>query len=38
MQVRVIGANIDVGDSLNSHIEEQLIKTVKKYFENAIDA
>ncbi|MFM7620251.1 MAG: ribosome hibernation-promoting factor, HPF/YfiA family [Alphaproteobacteria bacterium] len=38
MQVRVIGANIDVGDSLNSHIEEQLIKTVKKYFENAVSA
>lgn len=38
MQVRVIGANIDVGDSLNSHIEEQLTKTVKKYFENAINA
>ena len=38
MQVRVIGANINVGDSLNSHIQEQLEKTVKKYFENAISA
>jgi len=38
MKVRVIGANIEIGDSLSDHVEQNLEKTVKKYFENAISS
>lgn len=38
MEVRVIGANIEVGESLTSYVQEHLEKAVKKYFENAVSA
>ena len=38
MKVRVIGSNIEVGESLTSFVEEHLTKEVTKYFENAFDA
>ncbi len=38
MQVRVIGANIEVGDALTNHVQEHLEKVVKKYFGNAVSA
>jgi ribosomal subunit interface protein len=38
MQIRVIGSNIEVGQSLTNFVEEHLAKEVKKYFENAVDA
>lgn len=38
MEVRVIGANIEVGNALTLYAQEHLQKTVKKYFENAVSA
>lgn len=38
MQIRTIGANMEIGDSLNNHVKENLKKEVIKYFGNAIDA
>jgi ribosomal subunit interface protein len=38
MEVRVIGANIEVGNSLTEYVQEHLEKVVKKYFENAVSA
>lgn len=38
MQVKVSGNNMEVGQSLTDYVEEHLIKDVKKYFENALDA
>jgi ribosomal subunit interface protein len=38
MQVRVIGNNIDIGQSLNQYVQENLEKSVKKYFEKAVSA
>lgn len=38
MQIRTIGANMEIGDSLNNHVKENLKKEVAKYFGNAIDA
>jgi ribosomal subunit interface protein len=36
VQVRIIGSNIDIGTSLEKHVEEHLTKNVAKYFEKAI--
>jgi ribosomal subunit interface protein len=38
MQVRVIGSNMDIGQSLTSYVEEHLAKSVKKYFDKAVNA
>ena len=38
MEVRVIGANIEVGNTLTKYVQEHLEKVVKKYFENAVSA
>lgn len=38
MQIRVIGSNIEVGQSLTSYVEENLAKSVKKYFDKAVNA
>lgn len=38
MQIKVIGANMQVGQALTSFVEEHLTKEVKKYFEKAISA
>jgi ribosomal subunit interface protein len=38
MQIKVTGANIDIGQSLTQYVEENLAKAVTKYFENAINA
>ena len=38
MEISVSGKHVDVGDSLRSYAEEQLSGSVKKYFEQAIDA
>ena len=38
MDVNVSGKNIDVGQTLNSHISERLKSTANKYFENSINA
>jgi ribosomal subunit interface protein len=38
MQVRVSGANMEVGQSLTSHVEEHLAKAVTKYFDKAVNA
>lgn len=38
MQIRVTGAGIEVGKSLTDFVEENLTRSVKKYFENAVDA
>ena len=38
MRIRVMGANIEVGQSLTQYVEENLAKSVKKYFDKAVDA
>lgn len=38
MQIRVIGANVDTGESLTSYVEENAAKSISKYFENAVSA
>ncbi len=38
MQIRVTGANMDIGQSLVSYVEENLAKAVTKHFEKAINA
>lgn len=38
MQVRVMGSNIEVGQSLTQFVEESLEKQVRKYFDNAVNA
>lgn len=38
MEVSVKGDNVDVGEALTSHINEQLQSIVLKYFSKAIDA
>ena len=38
MQIRVLGSNIEVGQSLTSYVEENLAKAVTKYFDKAINA
>ena len=38
MQIRTIGANMEIGDSLTDHVKENLQKEVTKYFSGAIDA
>lgn len=38
MQIRVIGAHTDVGQSLTQYVEENLTKAVKKYFDHAVSA
>lgn len=38
MNLTVKGKQIDVGDALRSHVEEQLTAVTEKYFSNAIDA
>jgi len=36
MEIRVLGSNIEVGDSLTEFAKDHLEKMVKKYFENAV--
>lgn len=38
MQIRTIGANMEIGDSLTNHVKENLEKEVVKYFSGAVDA
>jgi len=38
MQIRTIGANIEIGASLTDHVKENLEKEVTKYFNGAIEA
>lgn len=38
MHIRVIGSNMDIGQSLTSFVEENLEKSVRKYFDTAIHA
>ncbi|MBL6946934.1 MAG: ribosome-associated translation inhibitor RaiA [Rhodospirillales bacterium] len=38
MEITVKGKNINVGDSLRSHVEENLDSDVKKYFDRALHA
>jgi ribosomal subunit interface protein len=38
MQIRVIGSNIEVGQSLTQFVEEELAKSVTKYFDKAVNA
>jgi ribosomal subunit interface protein len=38
MQVRVVGSNMDVGQALTQFVEENLTKSVKKYFDKAVNA
>ncbi len=38
MKVRIIGSNIDIGESLTKFVEDHLNKSVKKYFDTAINA
>ncbi|MDB2550388.1 ribosome-associated translation inhibitor RaiA [Rickettsiales bacterium] len=38
MQIRTIGANMEIGNSLTDHVRENLEKEVTKYFSEAIDA
>ena len=38
MKIRVVGSNMDVGQSLTSYVEENLAKSVTKYFDVAVDA
>ena len=36
MQIRVLGANVEVGDALTQHVQDHLDKTVKKFFETNV--
>ncbi len=38
MEISVKGKNMDVGDALSSHVQDQLTPAVNKYFNQAIDA
>lgn len=38
MQISVSGKSLDIGDSLKVYVENRLASSVKKYFDNAIDA
>lgn len=38
MDIRVVGSNMEVGESLTNHVKERLQTSVKKYFENAVNA
>ena len=38
MKVIVKGKQLDVGDSLESHVQKNLLETVHKYFHNPIEA
>lgn len=38
MQIRVLGAHIDIGQSLTKYVQEHLEKSVTKYFDTAISA
>lgn len=38
MQIRVVGAGMDVGQALTQFVEEHLAKSVTKYFDTAIHA
>lgn len=38
MDIRVLGSNMEVGQSLTNYVEENLSKSVKKYFEKAVGA
>ena len=38
MQIEISGKHLATGDSLQSHVEEQVTEKVGKYFKNAIDA
>jgi len=38
MEISVSGKHVDVGDALRTYAEEQLVESVTKYFDQAIDA
>lgn len=38
MQVNISGKNINVGVALTSHVEEKIVESVYKYFENAVSS
>ncbi len=38
MDIRVLGSNMEVGESLIKHVRERLEVSVTKYFENAVNA
>ena len=38
MDIRVVGSNMEIGKSLEGHVKDRLEISVKKYFENAVNA
>ena len=38
MDIRVVGSNMEIGSALTKHVKERLETSVKKYFENAVNA
>jgi ribosomal subunit interface protein len=38
MDIRVVGSNMEIGNSLEKHVRERLEISVKKYFDNAVNA
>ena len=38
MQIKVSGKHLDVGDALRSHVEDNLVAAVGKYFDRPVDA
>ena len=38
MEISISGKHVDVGDALREYAEDQLTDSVKKYFDQAIDA
>jgi ribosomal subunit interface protein len=38
MDIKVIGSNVEIGDSLTNHVKNHLEKSVKKYFDTAIES
>jgi ribosomal subunit interface protein len=38
MDIRVVGSNMEVGKSLTQHVRERLETSIRKYFDNAVNA
>lgn len=38
MDIRVVGSNMEVGNSLTKHVKERLETSIRKYFDNAVNA
>jgi ribosomal subunit interface protein len=37
MQIKITGKQIDVGDALRTHVEDNLVAAVEKYFDRPVD-